>query len=53
MTLEENVRKEILEKVTCTKTNCDYIGDKPVCYTIFYEDCSKYVEIENDNRRTK
>ncbi len=37
-----NILRE--SKITCENKQCDYYGNKPVCYSIFYEDCKEYRE---------
>ena len=32
---------DLLSKITCPNNQCQYRGNKPVCYGAFYEDCKK------------
>jgi len=40
--LELKIIQDMTINVKCDKPNCEYKGNKPVCYMEFYEECKEY-----------
>jgi len=42
-----NNQEKVLENIECPEATCQYHGEKFVCYSVFYDQCKHYEELND------